>query len=120
MKTRRTLAVALAAGLAILLSGCAKDPASQALDSIRGEDMRFPMKFLGSAEFQGRSTPSSELDIASWYIALTAERLGLKPLMPGGSYLQAVPLEVTTVAPCASGLRLRAPGRERSFSFPAD
>ena len=120
MKTRRALTLFMTAGLAIVLTFCSDSATSRALDSIRAGDMAFHMKFLGSPEFRGRNTPSAELDIASKYIALTAERIGLKPLMPGGSYYQEVPVEVTAVAPCASRLRLDAAGRERTFAFPED
>jgi hypothetical protein len=82
--------------------------------------MRFPLEFLGSMEFRGRGTPSVEQDVASKYIALEAARIGLKPLMPGSSFYQEVPVEVTTVVAGASSLRLEAPGTERTFAFPAD
>lgn len=82
--------------------------------------MKFHLQFLGAPEFRGRTTPSAELDIASKYIALTAQRIGLKPLMPGGSYYQEVPVEVTTIAPQESRMRLTAGVGERIFHFPAD
>jgi len=87
MRTNRCFVPLLiaSAGLLAVLTGCAKDPASRALDSIRAEDMKFSQRFLGSPAFRGRSTPSAELDIASEYNALTAQRIGLKPLLPGGS-----------------------------------
>jgi hypothetical protein len=82
--------------------------------------MKFHLKFLGAQEFRGRSAPSAELDIASKYIALTAERIGLKPLMPGGSYCQEVLVEVTMIAPQASRMRLITGSGERVFYFPKD
>jgi len=93
---------------------------SRGAKAIRGGDMKFPLQFLSAPEFRGRNTPSAELDIASKYIALTAERIGLTPLMPGGSYYQEVPVEVTTIVPQASRLRLVAGAGERIFYFPAD
>ncbi len=120
MTARRYSLPFLAAGLALVLAGCAKDPAARALDAIRAEDMSFHLKFLGAPEFRGRKTPSVEQDVASKYIALTAEQIGLEPLMPGGSYYQEVPVEVTSVVPAASRLRLVAPSGERVFSFPAE
>ena len=93
---------------------------SRGSNTIRAGDMKFHLQFLGAPEFRGRNTPSAELDIASKYIALTAERIGLKPLMPGGSYYQEVPVEVTTIAPQASRLRLIAGARESVFYFPKD
>jgi Zn-dependent M28 family amino/carboxypeptidase len=120
MKIRKLSLVLLAACGAVVSTSCADNVTSRALDSIKAADMTFSMKFLGSPEFHGRNTPSVGLDIASKYIALTAERIGLKPLMPGGAYYQEVPVEVTAVAPCASWLRLYAAGRERRFAFPAE
>jgi hypothetical protein len=120
MRTRRAWTVLSTACLVVILSFCSDGHTSRALDSIRGEDMRFSLEFLGSPEFRGRATPSAELDIASKYIALSAERIGLEPLMPGGSYYQEVPVEVTTVAPAASRLRLAAAGVERTFDFPSE
>jgi len=120
MRSRRTLIILPAAWLALALTACSDGVTSRGLDAIRGEDMRFHLEFLGSPEFRGRATPSAELDIASKYIALEAERIGLKPLMAGGSYYQEVPVEVTTVVAGASGLRLRAAGAERTFAFPVD
>ncbi|NTV80846.1 MAG: M28 family peptidase [Candidatus Aminicenantes bacterium] len=120
MRSFRTPALFLAASLIAVLSHCSESVTSRALDAIRGDDMRFSLEFLGSPEFRGRSTPSAELDIASKYIALTAERLGLKPLMPGGSFFQEVPVEVTTVVPSASHLRLATGSGDRSFAFPED
>lgn len=119
----RPLPLALAAAAAVFVAGfagCPKAPASAALDSIRAADMAFHLEFLGSPEFRGRPTPSAEQDIASKYIALTAARIGLQPLMPDGSFYQEVPVEVTSVDPGASGLRLTGPGGEARFSLPAD
>ena len=120
MKIHRPSIVLWTACAAIVLSSCSGSATSRALDSIRAADMTFHLKFLGSPEFHGRSTPSAELDIASRYIALVAERIGLKPLMPGGSYYQEVPVEVTTVLPSSSRLVLSAAPGERTFSFPLD
>lgn len=93
---------------------------ARALSVIRADDMRFHMKFLSSPEFRGRNTPSVEQDIASRYIALTAEGLGLKPVMADGSFFQEVPVEVTSLTAGDSSLRLVAGGRERVFCFPED
>jgi hypothetical protein len=120
MKIRRTWTALLAAGLVVGLASCSDSGTSRGLDSIRAQDMKFHQKFLGSPEFRGRNTPSAELDVASRYIALEAERIGLKPLMTGGSYYQEVPVEVTTVVPGASRLRLFTASGDRVFSFPED
>ena len=118
MKCRRISIPIIMACLVFILSSCSDSVTTRALDSIRPEDMTFHQKFLSSPEFLGRNTPSAEQDIASRYIALVAERIGLMPLMPGGSFYQEVPVEATTVATCESGLRLVAEGHERTFSLP--
>lgn len=101
----------------ILIAGFA-GAQSKGLKAISIEDMKFHMQFLASKEFQGRSTPSVEDDIASKYIALIARQIGLKPLMPAGSYYQEVPVEVTTMSPAKSYLRLVGPAGEQRYYFP--
>ncbi len=86
---------------------------------IRADDMKFHVQFLGSPDFKGRNMPSPELEIASRYIALTAQRIGLKPLMPGGSFFQEMPLELTTVSEAASRMSASAGGVRTTFSMPA-
>jgi hypothetical protein len=113
---------ALAAGCLIIVMAVCSGGGSvaKALDTIKAEDMKFAMKFLSAPEFRGRNTPSVELDIASKYIAMTAEQIGLKPLMPGGSYYQEIPVEVTTIDPNASRMRLLTAAGERVIRFPKD
>ena len=101
----------------ILIAGLASAQ-SRGLRAISIEDMKFHMQFLAAREFQGRSAPSVEDDIAAKYIALIARKIGLKPLMPAGSYYQEVPVEVTTMSPAKSYLRLVGPAGERRFYFP--
>lgn len=91
---------------------------SRGVKVISATDMKPAMKFLGAREFRGRSAPSVELDIASSYIAIEAARIGLKPLMPDGTYLQQLPVEVTTVSPARSLMRIIGPGGELLFRFP--
>jgi len=91
---------------------------SKGLKAISAENMKFHMQFLAAKEFQGRNTPSVELDIASKYIALVAQQIGLKPLLPNGSYYQEVPVEVTSISPAKSYLRVVGGMGERKFYFP--
>jgi len=91
---------------------------SKGFKTISASDMKHYLKFLSSREFRGRSAPSVELDIASRYIALEAERIGLKPLLPNGSYFQDVPVEVTTISPAKSFFRLITASGEQRFYFP--
>ena len=85
---------------------------------ITAADMKPAMRFLGSKEFRGRPAPSVEVDIASRYLALEAERIGLKPLMPNGSYFQELPVDVTTLSAARSYVRVLAPAGELRLSFP--
>jgi hypothetical protein len=91
---------------------------TKGLKAISAENMKPHLKFLGSREFRGRNAPSAELNIASRYIALIAERIGLKPLMPNGSYYQDVPVEVTTISAAKSYLRIMSESGEQRFYFP--
>lgn len=91
---------------------------TKGLKAISAEDMKPYLKFLGSKEFRGRNAPSSELNIASRYIALAAERIGLKPLMPNGSFYQEVPVEVSTISAAKSLLRVMGQTGEQRFYFP--
>jgi hypothetical protein len=118
MRTKRCvrIAAAIAAG-AVLTAGSAAAQ-SRGLKTISVPEMKAHMKFLAAKEFRGRPAPSAELDIAAKYIALEAERIGLKPLLPDGSYFQFLPVEVTSMSPAKSSLRLMAGGSETRFYFP--
>jgi hypothetical protein len=122
---RRTWWLALAVMVAFVAAGLAAQGSktitaagNRGVKVITSADMKPTMRFLGAKEFRGRPAPSVELDIASRYIALEAERIGLKPLMPNGSYFQDLPVEVTTMSSARSSLRVFGPTGELSLSFP--
>ncbi len=87
---------------------------------IQAKDMIFPLRFLSANEFQGRNTPSCGLDIAARYLAMSAEQVGLKPLLPGGSYFQELAVEVTSLSANRSWLKLSSEGKEQKFFAPDD
>ncbi|MFH1942309.1 MAG: M28 family peptidase [bacterium] len=116
MKVRKAISKC-AAVLFILAITIPVGAQKEGLQSIHADDMRFHMRFLSADEFRGRNTPSVELKIASRYIALTAEKIGLKPLMPDGSYYQEIPLEVTKVSEAASTITLTTETSKQTFSF---
>ncbi len=91
---------------------------SRGLKLIRAEDMRGWLEFLAAREFEGRNSPSTAYNIAARYVALEAKRIGLKPLLPGGEWFQPVPVEVTTISPAKSRLRVIGPAGEQTFAFP--
>ena len=112
---RRRLGYALASILLLAGSAAAQ---SRGIKLIRAEDMSRWLEFLAAPEFEGRNSPSTPYTIAARYVALEAGRIGLKPLLPGGEWFQRVPVEVTTVSPAKSRLRVVGPGGEQTFFFP--
>jgi len=126
VSTRRRLWwLALSVAVVFVVAGLAGQggkagPAAGArgVKAITAADMKQPMRFLGAKEFRGRPAPSLELEIASRYIALEAERIGLKPLMPNGSYFQDLPVEITTMSSARSQLRVFGPAGDLRLSFP--
>ena len=106
--------------LSVLVLGLAVEAAAQAkgVKIISAAEMKPHMAFLGAKEFRGRSAPSTELDIASKYLALEAAKIGLQPLMPDGSYFQSLPVEVTTMSPTRSSIRVSGRAGELTLRFP--
>jgi len=92
---------------------------SKGAAAIRAEDMTFHVQFLGAPEFKGRNTPSVELEVAAKYLALAAQRIGLKPLMPGGSYFQELPLDIARLSEATSYLRVTTSSSSVSYYAPA-
>jgi hypothetical protein len=109
---RPTIAV-----LAVLLTTLTAPAQTRGLREIRAADMKAWLEFLAAPEFDGRNAPGVTLDIAARYIALEARKAGLKPLLPDG-FLQAVPVEVTTISPAKSRLRLFRDNGQQTFFFP--
>jgi len=105
--------------LCVLSFGC-KTPQEKAVESITEQDLKAHLDILASDEFMGRNTPSQELKIASRYIATLAQSYGLEPLMPDGSFLQDIPLEVRFIDETHTRMRLIKGNRMRNFSFPGD
>ena len=90
MKLR--LAVLLPAVLSLSLQ---TQSAAPQLDSIRQEDLKADLYFLGSDAMRGRLTNTPENLIASEWIKLRFERMGLAPAVPG--YFQKYDLMTVTL-----------------------
>ncbi len=121
MKIKKVTFSLMTAALAAAVVLAVPAPASaqaRGLKAIKAADMKKYLEFLAAPEFAGRPAPSPEVDIASLYISLEARRIGLRPLLPGGSYLQYFPAEVMSVAPEKSHLTLFTEGRQIIFDFP--
>jgi hypothetical protein len=119
MKSFRSFLFCLVLALIFFASGC-QTARQKAVESITAEELRVHLNFLAADEFQGRNTPSQELKIASRYIANTVESYGLKPLMEDGRYFQEIPLQVKTVDPSKTFMRLKSGSKYKSFFFPED
>ena len=105
--------------LLMISPGC-KTQQQKAVESITAEDLNVHLDVIASDEFRGRNTPSQELKIASRYLATFAERYGLDPLMPDGTYFQEITLEINAIDQAQTRMRLITGNRIRNFSFPGD
>jgi hypothetical protein len=117
----RRYPVIVVGGLVLLTVILAVGPLTaqtRGLKAIRAADMKVHLDFLGAKEFEGRNVPSTAVEIASRYLLEQAKMRGLKPILPDGSYLQYIPVEVTTVSPAKSRLRILMAGGEQVLYFP--
>jgi hypothetical protein len=81
--------------LAISMLSMQAQSAAPALDSIRQDDLKADLYFLGSDAMRGRLTNTPENLIASEWIKSRFERLGLAPAVPG--YFQNYNLMTVTL-----------------------
>src|SRR5262245_57867536 len=68
-----------------------------AIDRVRAD-----IKYLASAELQGRGIGTRGEELAIDYIAKQFEKAGLKPAGEKGTFFQAVPLVLVTTGPKAT------------------
>lgn len=88
------------------------------MNSITADELRVHLNFIAADETQGRDTPSAADNIVARYLATVAERYGFKPVMPGGSFFQNIPLEITAVSESKSRLRVISLTGEEVFYCP--
>jgi len=93
-------------------------PLPKAVSQITEDGLRFHLNVIATDETEGRNTPSPGVNIVARYLATVAERYGLKPVMPGGSYFQNIPLDLTLVSESKSRLRVLSPTGETVFYCP--
>jgi hypothetical protein len=119
MRSFRTSAAAIVVLYAFCFAGAAPlHSQSRGLEAIRAADLKIHLDFLADPAFAGRPAPSAAVEIASVYLAQQAEMRGLKPILPDGSFFQSVPLEVITLSPAKSRLRVLVAGGEHVLYFP--
>jgi hypothetical protein len=104
--------------LCTALATHAQQAQQKALSLITEDELRLHLNFVAAEETQGRDTPSPGVNIVARYLATMAQRYGFKPLMPDGSYFQNIPLEVTSVSPSKSRLRVVSPQGDMTFYYP--
>ncbi len=90
------------------------------LKQIDRKDLYTHLSFIASDDMKGRNTPSKELKIAAQYLASHGASYGLKPLTPGGSFYQNIPLEITTISESGTDLIIVTESGRKTFRFPAD
>ena len=117
MAVRRSIFIFLLAGW---LLGAAFVVYSQqkGVSSITAGEMRLHLEVIATDETQGRNTPSTAVNIVSRYLAAMVGSYGFKPIMPNGSFLQDIPLEVTGVSESKSRLRVFGAAGEEVFYCP--
>ena len=117
MALRKSIFLFLPAALLIAMtfSGHAQ---TKAVSSITADDLRMHLTMIASDEAVGRDTPSVAVNLVSRYLATMAERYGFRPIMPNGSFLQNIPLEITAVSESKSRLRVISPTGEQVYYCP--
>jgi len=117
MASRKSIFLMLSTALLIAVPFAARAQ-TKAMNSITADDLRMHLIMVASSETEGRYTPSTGVNIVSRYLATMAERYGLKPLMPNGSYFQDIPLLIPAVSEHKSRLRVISPMGEEIYPYP--
>jgi len=84
--------------------GALSEVQAAAVKSITEKQILSTVSFLASDEMAGRNTPSTELTIASAYVAARFRGAGLEPLGDDGSYFQVYQMQMSK--PPALGIAL--------------
>ncbi len=90
---------------------------SKALKSMTENELRTHLELIAADEFQGRETPSRELEICTLYLANLVKSYGLKPTLPDGSYYQNIPVTVTRVSGAKTRLRVISDVGEQNYYY---
>ena len=90
------------------------------LKTLTEEELRMHLEFIAAEDFQGRETPSPQLEICTLYLGNLAKWYGLKPLMPDGSYYQTIPIHVTSVSQANSRMRVISDKGEHIYYYAED
>src|SRR5437870_6572383 len=101
--TKHTPRFGLPLAIALLIaSPTHSDQPQEGQPAISIERIRADIKYLASAELQGRGVGTRGEELAIDYIAKQFEKAGLKPAGEKGTFFQAVPLVMVTTGPKAT------------------
>ena len=111
-RSARSALALLAAALAVAAADLPRSPGLQvALNRISAQSMRGHVSFLASDLLEGRSTPSTGLDVAAEYVAAQFRRAGLEPAGDNG-YFQTAKFLQFDADPQGFRLELEAGGKQ--------
>ncbi|MFC1553948.1 M28 family peptidase [candidate division KSB1 bacterium] len=86
--------------------------------TITAKELETHLTFIASDELMGRNTPSPGLKAAARYLATFVESYGFKPMMPDGSFLQKIPLTISSVDEKQSKLTVSSSLGDKIYNFP--
>jgi len=72
----------------LILTGSAAELLSQKTVYVTADDLKSWVSYLASDQLRGRANGSPEMKVAAGWIADKFREYGLKPIMPGGYYIQ--------------------------------
>src|SRR5262245_54691984 len=111
--------IAFATLLFVVSTG--SDPAAleRAIDGVHPETIRADIRFIASAELEGRDTPSHGLRLAARYLRARLERLGFQPGGDDG-FFDKYALERSGLDVAACKAWLVRDGKEHELAFGRD
>lgn len=96
----------------VLITPLAAQSVAPAIESIRQDDLKADLYFLGSDAMRGRLTNTPENLLASEWVKARFQRMGLAPALPG--YFQTYDLMTVTLGPTNSFAVLEKSGSDVS------
>ena len=106
------------AGVLVLTFVVSADAQKKGMASIKAQELKVHLDFIGSEIFQGRNTPSRELDITCGYVENLVKLYGLKPILPDGSYYQTIPLIMSKLSETGTQLTVVTDKGNYTFNYP--
>ncbi|MFC1729907.1 M28 family peptidase [candidate division KSB1 bacterium] len=102
----------------ILFSAFSAHAQRKGMESITDKELFTHLSFIASDALEGRDTPSRGLKTAAQYLATWAASYGFQPILQNGSFIQEIPLEITSVSQSRSRITLKSGLGDQVFYFP--